>query len=110
MMDIARKQRQFLVHSFIYYKLNDSLITDEAYDKLCKDLYNLQQQSLEGPYDTLCKPLDSSGSGYYILEYPPEIESVGLRMLWYQKYKTIKGFEDFLAENNYEVIYCYDEG
>lgn len=38
---INRRERQILVHSFIYYELNSNLITDETFDQWSKELVQL---------------------------------------------------------------------
>lgn len=38
-------QRWILVHSYIYYELNDSIVSDEMYDSNCKQLYDLMKQN-----------------------------------------------------------------
>ena len=40
-------QRQILVHSYIYYELNNNIITDKQYDSLCKMLLEYQKQTKE---------------------------------------------------------------
>jgi hypothetical protein len=41
---IRRRQFQILIHSCIYYELDNSLITDEQFDKWCYELVKLQQK------------------------------------------------------------------
>lgn len=40
---IERRQRQVLVHSIIYYKYNQNIISDYAWSKLAKELYDMQK-------------------------------------------------------------------
>ena len=35
---IVQKIRQYLVHSFLYYQLDVSIISDRNYDQICADL------------------------------------------------------------------------
>lgn len=44
---ILRKRIQMLIHSCIYYELNDSLITDSQFDKWAKELVRLQKENPE---------------------------------------------------------------
>lgn len=37
-------QRHVLVHSYLYYHLNNSVISDKKYDELCKQLINMIKQ------------------------------------------------------------------
>ncbi|GIT04279.1 MAG: hypothetical protein CM1200mP28_15380 [Deltaproteobacteria bacterium] len=38
---IQQKIRQYLVHSFLYYQLDESIISDRHYDKIWGDLAKL---------------------------------------------------------------------
>jgi len=40
---IKRRRLQILVHSFIYYRLNDSIISDDTFDRWATELINLQK-------------------------------------------------------------------
>ena len=40
---ITRRRRQILVHSIIYYKLNDNLVTDNQWAAWALELENLQR-------------------------------------------------------------------
>ena len=40
---IERRQRQILVHSIIYYKYNQNIISDYTWSKLAKELYDMQK-------------------------------------------------------------------
>lgn len=41
---ITRRRRQILVHSIIYYKLNDNLISDSKWSEWALELENLQNE------------------------------------------------------------------
>lgn len=41
---INRYRRQILLFSFIYYRMNDSIISDAEYDRRAKKLMELQRQ------------------------------------------------------------------
>ena len=45
---ITRRRRQILVHSVIYYEMNDNLIPDSQWVSWANELYELQKQ------DTIC--------------------------------------------------------
>ena len=38
-------RRLISVHSCIYYRLSSSLISDKKFDKLCRELYQLQEEN-----------------------------------------------------------------
>lgn len=44
---ITRRRKQILVHSFIYYRLNSSVISDHKFDKWCNELVELQNENPE---------------------------------------------------------------
>ena len=41
---IKRRRLQLIVHSCIYYRLNDNLISDATYDKWARELARLHQK------------------------------------------------------------------
>lgn len=41
---ISRRRRQILVHSIIYYKFDDNIISDATWAKWARELYDLQKQ------------------------------------------------------------------
>ena len=41
---IKRRRLQLIVHSCIYYRLNDNLISDATYDKWARELAKLHQK------------------------------------------------------------------
>lgn len=41
---IEELRDEILIHSYIYYELDDSVISDYEYDKKCKQLAELQEQ------------------------------------------------------------------
>ena len=94
---------QFLVHSFLYYQLGESLISDQQYDRLCQEL----QQNLETPPDPpvlywdLVKQLGPEASGFSIKKYPPPIISTALHLLYQENYANRISFADFLARHGY---------
>lgn len=44
---INRRQRQIIVHSVIYYRYNDSLISDYTFDTLSEELVTLQKMYID---------------------------------------------------------------
>ena len=60
--------KAYLIHSYLYYKLNEPVISDTEYDMLCKELLN---SGVEHPL--ISKEDLAAGTGYSIAEYPSEI-------------------------------------
>jgi hypothetical protein len=88
---INRRRRQILVHSFLYYKLNQSIISDHTFDKWCAELVELQEKYPEIAdkcvYAEEFKGFDGS-SGFDLPFYYPEIQSTGHKLLRLHKKYT----------------------
>ena len=74
-----QKVRQYLVHSFLYYQLGESIISDMQYDQICVEVEtylrtNSNSNSLPY-YDIITKSLAEDASGFSIRKYPEEIVS-----------------------------------
>lgn len=88
---INRRQRQLLVHSIIYYKLNDSLISDDQWKKWAVELEDLQKKypeiALKQRYGPNFVGFDHS-TGYNLPLYDPDAFSIAYRLV---KMKSRKG-------------------
>lgn len=96
---ITRRRRQILVHSFLYYQLNENIIDDYTFDRWSKELYELQIQYPEIAskciYDDGFKEFDGS-SGYDLPYSNPEIQSTGFKLLnYHNKLKKLREKDDF---------------
>ena len=102
---IQQKIRQYLVHSFLYYQLDESLISESNFDQICKDVTKLISNSSDNdslPFHNLVKSnLTENYSGFSISNYPPEIISVALHLLFQASYVESMTFETFLARFGY---------
>ena len=102
---IQQKIRQYLVHSFLYYQLDESIISDRHYDNICADVAkfiadNSAKNSL--PFHDIVKySLTENASGFSISKYPPEIVSAALHLLYQTTYIDSMSFEIFLARFGY---------
>jgi len=102
---IQQKIRQYLIHSFLYYQLDESVISDRHYDHICTDITkfiagNSENNSL--PFHDLVKTsLTENASGFSISKYPPEIVSAALHLLYQSSYIDSMPFETFLARFGY---------
>jgi hypothetical protein len=81
---INRRRRQILVHSFLYYQLNESIISDHTFDMWCKELVELQEKyphiAEKGVFAREFKDFDGS-SGFDLPFHYPEIQNTGYRLL-----------------------------
>jgi NAD-dependent DNA ligase len=97
---LERKIRQFLVHSFLYYQLDESIIGDHEYDMLVTEIMEFIQDDYI--YKSIIEnSLGAEGSGFSIRKYPQEIISTSLHLLYQQKYKQTKTFEMFYKSYGY---------
>jgi hypothetical protein len=90
---INRRQRQILVHSFLYYQLNTNIISDHTFDDWSKELADLMSEhpdiAKQSVYYEGFKSFDGS-SGYDLPYHLPEIQSKGYQLLKYHNEKGIK--------------------
>ena len=102
---IQQKIRQFLVHSFIYYQLDESVISDKHYDQICADLAKLISENSDknylASYNLVNSNLTQNVSGFSINKYPPEIVSAALHLLYQTSFVDSMSFETFLARFGY---------
>ncbi len=102
---LQQQVRQFLVHSFLYYQLGESIISDSQYDHLCQSLQaSLAQTPEKVPYqDLVQQALGQEGSGFSIKKYPAPIITVALHLL-YQAHNENQGdFEEFVIRHGYRL-------
>lgn len=85
---INRRRSQVLTHSFLYYRLNTSIIDDHTFDRWSKELADLQNKYPEIAkscvYADAFEGFDGS-SGFDLPLYLPEVMSRGYRLLEYHK-------------------------
>ena len=100
-----QKIKQYLVHSFLYYHLDESIISDRNYDKICADVAKIISDNCNNnslPFHDLVKSsLNENASGYSISKYPPEIVSAALHLLYQANYVDSMSFETFLGRFGY---------
>lgn len=101
--EIRRLELNYLVHSYLYYIVDEPIVDDGRYDKICKDLVALIPFS-SVKYD-ITKGLGSSGSGFYIKEnqYPDEVKTKAMMLLYWRNGNGMK-LEDFLSQYGKRII------
>jgi len=68
--------RQYLIHSYLYYELNESVISDHEYDQLCVELL---KSDVDHPL--VDKGNLEAGTGYNIKDYPKDIIEEAKKLL-----------------------------
>ena len=104
---LNRLIRQFLVHSYLYYRLDESLISDQQYDELAKKLRE-SLTPIEADTNLTFKEYlgsinSAEASGYSIRHYPAEIISSALHLLYQNRFKNLMSFSTFLARYGYRT-------
>lgn len=81
---INQRERQLLVHAYLYYKLDKNVISDDKYDDFSFDLASLitkyPNEFKQSVYHKDFKSFDPS-SGYYLNYDKSEIKRVAMRLL-----------------------------
>lgn len=105
MEELSRLQRQFLIHSYLYYEMNENVIDDSHYDRICKQMVRLMKEpeAVDSPFFDLCEPCGGSGSGFYIEDYPPNIITTALRQLYFHK-KPPEDFGQFVRRWGFRLL------
>jgi NAD-dependent DNA ligase len=96
---------QFLVHSFLYYRLNESLIEDGEYDRIADELRRLRAKhpKADMPYADVIDPLlGPEASAFQIRHYPPPIVSTAFHLL-YAARGGDADFREFAERRGYKV-------
>ena len=108
---LRQRALQFLVHSFLYYKLGEPAVSDGFYDRIAEELRRLREAypDAEMPYAKTIDPaLGKEGSGFAIRVYPPEVISTAFKLL-YATDETKVDFVEFVERRGYQALLNPDE-
>ena len=98
---IQQKIRQYLLHSFLYYQLDESIIADRNYDEICAEVLQLMETRAGSsllPYQELVKKnLSEDASGFSVRKYPAEIISSALHLLYQHNAVKSISFDTFVT-------------
>lgn len=103
---LARLAHLFLVHCFLYYKLDEPVLGDERFDRLAEELRTLREQhpKLDMPHAALVDPqLGPEGSGHRIRTYPPEIVTTAFKLLYAMTGPEVD-FVEFVERRGYRAL------
>jgi hypothetical protein len=91
---INRRRHQVLVHSFLYYRMNTSIVSDTQYDGWARELAELQEKypdiAAEVDYAEYFKDFGESVTGFDLPLHLPEVEQKARRVLYLHE-KYLKG-------------------
>ena len=85
----------YLMHSYIYYELNDSIITDYEYDELCKELKDKWEDIKHYHKHLVDVTALGAGTGYQV-KYNQRIANAAITM--YNKHHGLPSLLDKLNE------------
>ena len=102
---LRRRALQFLVHCFLYYRLNESVIPDEEFDRLAEELRGLRVKhpQAEIPHaDLIDAAVGPEATGFQIRHYPPRIVSTAFKLLYAASGPEVD-FREFVERRGYRV-------
>ena len=104
---IQQKIRQYLLHSFRDYRLDESIIADRHYDDICAEVLQLMETHADSsllPYQKLVKKsLSEDASCFSVRKYPADIISSALHLLYQQNAVKTICFDTFVIRFGYSL-------
>ena len=108
---LTQRALQFLVHSFLYYRLGESVISDEAFDRMAEELRRLRADRPQAPMphaEVLDPVLGPEGSGHSIRNYPPTVISSAFKLLYAVDHPQME-FSEFVERRGHQLSYLNSE-
>ena len=102
---LRQRVLQFLVHSFLYYKLDEPVVSDSFFDQIAVELNDLRGKHPEAdiPYPEIVNDLlGPEASGFKIKEFPPRIISTAFKLLYATSNPGIE-FVEFVEKRGYQA-------
>ncbi len=102
---LRRLALQYLVHCFLYYRLDEPLIEDGDFDRIAKDLRKLRQAhpKADMPYADVIDPvLGPEVSGFQIRNYPEPVITSAFKLLYDASGKQTD-FVEFVERRGYRA-------
>lgn len=87
-MRLAQLHRNLIVHPYLYYELDSSIIPDTQFDAMCREMRRLHkeypEEAKQAPYYDLCREFETCGSGFFLRDrgYPPELVDMAFHVLY----------------------------
>ena len=104
---LRRLAYQYLLHNFLYNRLQQPLISDPAYDQIARKLWQLHQlhPKITLPYQKILKKsLGPEASAFNIVNYPPPIITTALKLLYQQSSPPVD-FREFVERLGCQIQY-----
>ena len=102
---LERRARQFLLHSFLYYRLDESVLSDQGFDKISEELRELRGRypHMALPHAELIEPaLGPEASAFAIKDYPADVVTEAFRLL-HAISAPDEDFAEFVERRGYRV-------
>ena len=112
LVQLQQRALQFLVHSFLYYRLGESIVSDEFFDQVAEELRALRSKHPEAemPYAEVIDPaLGPEASGFRIRKYPPRIITTAFKLLYALSNPEVE-FVEFVERRGYTAELQPKEG
>ena len=107
---LRRRALQYLVHSFLYYRLDEPVISDEAFDAIAKDLRRLRKaypQADIAHAKLVDGTLGPEDTAFQIRDYPPEVITAAFKLL-YDTQEPAVGFVEFVERRGYRAELAHE--
>jgi hypothetical protein len=107
---LKRRALQFLVHSFLYYRLDEPVLSDEAFDRIAQELRRLRKAQPQAgiPHAKLVdEALGPEDTAYQIRNYPPDIITSAFKLL-YAHQQPDQGFVEFVERRGYRAHLAHE--
>jgi len=111
--DLARLKRlalQFLVHSFLYYRLDEPVLPDESFDRITQELRRLREAypKADIPHPKLLdEALGPEDTAYQIRAYPSAVITAAFKLL-YGHLQPDETFVEFVERRGYRAHLAHE--
>ena len=102
---LRRLALQYLVHCFLYYRLDEPILGDEQFDQVAHELRKLRQahSAAEMPHAKVIDPvLGPEVSGFQIRGYPEPVIAAAFKLLYNSGKKQVD-FVEFVERFGYRA-------
>jgi hypothetical protein len=104
---IRQRRMQVLVHSYLYYQLDTSIISDHTFDRWCNELVQLTEQYPEEASQVIYHKEFEGFDGSTGCDLPfsyPHIQSIGNKILKYHKRMKLETINSIRGKLGRELL------